>query len=189
MVTDPYPWRRQVCFAVAKMYLCQYFYSDTWHKSDSSKKGYVKRNVHGFVGASHNIEVAKSMAVYIMGAIDRLAKEGARSVPANERSPYRTTFRTAASLRVVRRIDDLVREAKSKGIKSESGTNLPALNDLYDATEKAVSEWLKSKVSLRTAKFRATINHSKGLRDGNEAGDRIGLTGQIGGKASTHLLS
>lgn len=182
VTTSSYPWQRTLSAAVAQMYLCKSFYMTYRGKG---------KDEHFFVGAKHNVDVAKMMFVYLVETIDRLAKEGARSVPDKERSPYRTTFRVAASQRVQNRIYVRIQEAKSGQMKASSGgSNLPALASLYDSWRQRNDEFLKQQLGqeLRTKTSKMSILHGKGLADGRAAGERIGLDQQVGGGAKRAAL-
>ena len=187
--TDSLPWRRHLATMVAKMYFCSYFYTFVKRPSLTRSCGYVRYDKHSFVGARHNIEVAKMMFKYLIDTIDRLADEGSSKVTPGERSPYRTSFRHACALRLCTRIHKRIEAAKAGTAKTETGTNLPALASLYDRTSKALEEYNQKKhPALKSSKTKVTMTHSRGVIDGQAAGDKIGLDQQVSGKGSAHLL-
>jgi uncharacterized DUF497 family protein len=175
VTTTAHPWRRPLATAVATMYFCKYvFYSQGG------------KNRHIFVGTRANVAVAEMMFVYLITAVERLAQQGARSVPEKERSPYRTSFRAACSKRLCWRIAELITEAK-RGKQTSSGTNLPACLDLYKKHETANEEWANNKwKSMRqvSAKLRTDL-HYKGNTDGDRAGHTIGLNQQVSRQGNT----
>jgi Protein of unknown function (DUF2786) len=191
IVTDSVPWRRRLGVAVAQMYFCKYFYTFKKEYIPSRPNGYVRHDVHSFVGAEHNLVIAKLMFQYLNETIERLAKDGSMQYPTNERSSYRTSFKAACSLRVARRIHDRIEAAKKGQVKSETtGTNLPACLDLYEKTNRQLTQFIDQEVGkLKTAKSRVTLTHESAVRDGLAAGDKIGLDAQVTGKNSAHLLT
>ena len=118
-------WRRPLYGAVGRLYFCQYFYA---HRGPL--------DTHTFIGARHNIEVAKLMANYLEEAIIRLGNEGARSVMPHERTRYKTSFMLSCAIRLCVRLRERLAETlrNSGTIKTEAGTTLPALASLYDQT-------------------------------------------------------
>lgn len=180
--TDSYPWRRQLGAMVSQLYFCKYFFTTTGQTEK-------RRDIHTFVGATHNIAVAKIMFTYLFSTVDRLAREGAKSYPVKEQSPYRTSFRHACSLRLCHRIAQRIQQGKSGQLKTEAGTNLPALLSLYEQAEAKAGATIAAKVGkMIVKKARITLNHSGGIRDGNEAGHKIGLDNQIGKQNAGNLL-
>lgn len=175
-MTSSYPWRRPLASAVAKMYFCEYFFQTIRSRSGSTDQ-------HSFVGAAHNVSVACMMFKYLDETIDRLAKQGALSVPANQRSPFRTAFRAACSLRVQQRIMQRIADAKAGKVQAtEGGKNLPALLNLYESWDARNKAHINDKVGplrTRVSKLRTSL-HVGGASAGREAGDRVGLDPQVG---------
>lgn len=183
------PWRRRLATACATLYFCEYYYTFHYEPTPKRSCGYIRHDIHNFVGAPHNIAVAKMMFVYLTNTVERLAREGAKTVAKGLRSGYETSFKTACTSRVCARIHKRIADAKAGGmIKTEGGTNLPALADLYDRTKMQLQVFLdKQGAKLKTTNLKATLSNSLGARDGAAAGDRIGLDSQVQGK-SNHLL-
>lgn len=183
------PYQRGLAGAVARLYFCRCFYTRRDIPAPNRKRGYVTKDCHSFVGAKHNVVVAQIMFGYLCEAVERLAKKGALTVPPGERSAYRVTFRETCSQTLRRRIYDKYMEAKKSGMVTESGTNLPALANLYDRTERELQSFLQQTVSgLRPSNRKAKILHGQGLRDGISAGENISLDRQLGGKGSGRLI-
>lgn len=185
-VTTALPWRRPLALAVAKMYFCDYFYTTVPYTKTNDGAGNVKyskqaSDIHNFVGAVHNVAVARVMFMYLNETIDRLAKEGALKVPPKERSPYRTTFRGTCAQRVCYRIAQRMEAGKRGEIKTETGSNLPALLDLYQSWNNRNTAHIKEAVGeLITKKSTMAVLHDTAVVDGYKAGDRIGLDQQVG---------
>jgi ElaB/YqjD/DUF883 family membrane-anchored ribosome-binding protein len=184
---DSLPWRRGIAAAVAELYFCKYFFITI--RKQGPKTSW-KADKHCFVGASHNVAVAKQMFSYIHETIHRLANENALQQPKAEQWPYRTSFKNAASVRIQSRIAKRIANAMHGKVQSESGTNLPALLDLYTTTREQLDEYLKATVGkLKESKDRSQITHRKGAADGLAAGDKIGLDTQVETKPKRKSLA
>jgi hypothetical protein len=134
--TDSVPWRRRIAHAVAQMYFCTYFVQFRKEATRKRQNGYIRYDCHTFVGAEHNITVAKLMFIYLAATTERWADEGSLAYPIKERSAYKTSFKMACALRLVSRIMLKIEEGKRGQLKSETGTKLPALLNLYESTQK-----------------------------------------------------
>jgi len=189
--TDSLPWRRAIANAVAQMYFCKYYFQYLKVPTPTRACGYIRYDIHNFAGARHNIDVAKSMFEYLNGTVDRLAKEGAGKVPTHEKSAYITSFRGACANRLYARIMERIAEAKRGGVvKTESGSNLPALANLYESTSRQLTAFINKEVGgLRSHKRTTSLNHGQGAMDGRDAGNRIGLDKQVGRSSAGHLLN
>lgn len=185
--TTSRPWRRQLATMVAMMYFSKYFY--TFHYEYTKKRacGYIRYDLHNFVGARHNLVVARMIFDYLHETIIRLAREGSMQYPVKERTSFQTSFQHTCANRLCQRIDARIREAKAGRVKAEAGGTKPVgtalvLADLYAETEKkllaAIQEQLGQK--LKTSKSRAQVKHIGGAIAGREAGDSISLDQQVG---------
>jgi hypothetical protein len=183
--TDAYPWRRKIAYMVARLYFSAYFFQP-------DKRGKTMYDVHCFVGARHNIEVAKLMFHYLHTTVDRLAREGAKSIPKEQRSPYRVSFRQAATNRLCTRIQARIDEARKGGtIKGEKGNTLPALASLYDTIGGKLSKFVEENVGeVKPAKERTFKRQNfQGQIDGRKAGDAIGLEAQVTSAGDSNKLA
>lgn len=189
--TSSVPWRRALAAQVAQLYFCDYFYTFVKQPTTSRSCGYIRYDLHNFVGAKHNVDVAVLMFTYLTDTVDRLARDGSLSVPIKERTAYMTSFKHTCALRLCRRINERYEAAKAGSpIKSETtGTNLPALTSLYESNQKAL-ELFKEKAlpNLKTSKNRGKITNARGAADGRAAGDKISLDTQITGGKRAALL-
>jgi hypothetical protein len=178
-VTSAEPWRRPLANAIAQMYFCKYVYV-TWHGKDT----------HTFIGTKVNAEVTKLMFDYLHETVNRLARAGARSVPKHEQSPYRVSFRAAATRRLCIRIYDRIQEAKRGGvIKTEGGNMLPALLSMFEKANAATAAFMQEKYGKNLKTKNSTLRdlHSRGTSDGHAAGGSIGLDPQVRSSANLRL--
>jgi hypothetical protein len=172
IITASNPWRRRLANALAALYFCKYFYTP-FGKS---------KNQHCFVGLEANVAVTKVMFTYLLGAVNALATKGAKGLPKREQSPYRVTFREACTSRLCARIHERIEQAKEGGkVKTETGTTLPALLSLYEQSKQENEDFVEQVIGeLKSRKTKVSILHTQGFRDGDEAGQRIGLDTQVG---------
>ena len=186
--TDSRPWRRQLGTMIAKMYFCGYYY--TFIKKLADKKcGYVRYDRHSFMGERHNVVVAKLMFQYLQDTIERLAREGAGAYPPNERGSFMNSFRHACANRLCWRIHERIEAAKRGEIKTESGTTLPALLNLYEQAGKALEKFKEDNdLRVRSTKSRGQSNHTGGVIAGDLAGRTISLDQQVPGKDKTRQI-
>ena len=183
-------WQRHLRGAVAMMYFCRYYFK--FEKVPTSRRscGYIRYDLHFYVGEKHNIEVAKLMSDYLVDAVIRLAKEGARDVHRTEKSRYIHSFHLACSTRLYARINERVRQARAGAVKTSDGRNLPALASMYDAQRAVAEAWLKDHgLELHDHNRQQSTSSERGHLDGREAGDSISLDQQIGGHGGVgHLI-
>jgi ElaB/YqjD/DUF883 family membrane-anchored ribosome-binding protein len=189
MTTDSTPWRRRIAAAVAKLYFCKYFFQHYREPTINRTTGYIRHDIHSFVGARHNVDVAKLMFAYLSDTVARLANEGSKTVPTGERSRYVTSFKAACSMRLVQRIMERYEAAKRGEVKTESGSNLPALLNTYLTVQNQLDAFISKEVGrLGQSRSRATLSHGKGMMDGRRHGDSIGLDPQVGAGRRSNLL-
>lgn len=183
------PWMKQLCSSVASLYFCRGFFSYVYKDRPNSKVtgrrksgkplAYRRMDKFSFVGAPHNAAVAKMMFAYLVETVRRLAREGAKTVPQNEKSKYQTSFKAACANRLAHRIWVRIQDTKAGKVKTEGGTNLPAV--IYDDLERKVQAYMDKEFgNMRSHKVKVTASHYKGVMDGRDAGDRISLDGQVG---------
>lgn len=182
-------WTQMVSDGVAKLYFC-----DTYLliRKDLQKTKIV------FVGKKHNVEVAKSMANYLINTIGRLASDYSYSPLAAAQPGYtqgkaRRGFERGAAARIWTRLHVLYHEqakAKEPERKPEAGadrpgspTNLPAL---YEDEEKLLQEYMKKKEipDGRASRMDIDGRHSY---EGMRAADGISLQGQVEGSTTKAL--
>lgn len=188
IVTTSYPWRRPLGTALARLYFTRYFYST--FKRPGLKSAFDR---HSFIGEAHNVVVAKMMFEYLETTVERLAHEGARPLPQPQRSPYRTSFRNACALRLCKRLEDrLVQAKRGAAVDEDTKTNLPALLSMYTRTDQQIDEWIEEEMgpdAIKSVIVKPDTRHPQGFRDGAAAGDKIGLDQQIGGSRNMGRLT
>jgi ElaB/YqjD/DUF883 family membrane-anchored ribosome-binding protein len=179
LFTKAAPWQRSLGVAVATLYFCSYLFVRC---GDSKDQNY-------FVGEKHNTVVAKMMFTYLVDTIRRLSREGAKKHP-SQQSAYKNSFRSACSQRVAGRIHRRIEESKRGGVKTETGTTLPALASLYDSVKPKLDSFIADEIGPTKKKSqRLTMTHGAGVMDGMRAGDKIGLDQQVAGRGNERLLT
>jgi len=197
LITDSLPWRRSLALMVGRLYFCEYFYTFKKEFSHDRKRilckggsipGYKRYDIHSFVGAAHNVTIAKMMFSYLNQTIERLATDGSLRWPMNERSKYRTSFKASCASRLCWRIQERIEAAKKGEVKTESGTNLPALASLYDQTKIKLDSFISERVGeMKSKALKHTTSHHGGVLEGHAAGDKIGLDQQVGSDRQQRL--
>lgn len=182
-VTDSKPWRRPLAVAVARLYFCEALFSFRYDECKTRPCGYIRYDVHRFIGQSHNVAVAKEMFSYLETTISRLAREASKG--SRSRSKFEQSFKIACVKRLRERILEIVRNSMSTG---STGSTLPALANLYEQASKMNKEFIESNFhGVVERSPRATVSDTDGAIAGNQAGDVINLSGQIGGEAPSLL--
>jgi hypothetical protein len=189
-VTESRPWRRSLGAMVAKLYFSQYFFTYRKTRTHQRKCGYIRDDIHNFVGAAHNVAIAKMMFIYLCGVVQQLAVEGAVKIPVKQRGSYQTSFKHACGWRLCERIQKRIDDAKAGQVKAPDGSNLPALADLYKRTQDEINGFLKGKgTELEVPSFRGKLNNLRGIAEGREAAEKVGLDPQVSNSSVGHLLS
>ena len=174
-------WQRVVRAAAAKMYFCEYYYTNYEAEALHRKQGVAQYDLHFYVGEPHNIAVAKMMSEYLVTTVWRLAREGALAHPKQERNRYRKSFANACATRLRTRIFSRILKSSSAGVTTHEGRNLPALASLYDQTRHRNRAFIEEHVGkLGAGRGQRRSSHAAGRLDGHEAGGTISLDKQIG---------
>lgn len=157
------PWTRSVRGAIAKLFMCKYFYGEKINGT---------RQWHYFVGRESNATTAEYMSVFVVGSI---LKEG-RARYGHNLSPDTRAFGEGAAARLRQRVEQLI-AAKIQEVQASDGKGL-ALIDLRTEEEKEndffVKDWKTSKAVSRTTKLNANA-----YRAGQAHADTIGLNVQV----------
>ena len=136
------------------------------------------------VGTKANILATREMASYLVETVERLANEAAAKMPGDERRRYRHSFAEGCATRIYDRLEQMRLEAHAGRMKTENPNSLlPALADLYQTT-KARGRRLHRQ-ALRQHSQRNALRqyrHEGGYVMGYNAGDKVGLHRQVGGK-------
>lgn len=184
MTSSSNPWRRDLAYACARLYFCDYWWTHKKFYSASRKTGYIRGDQHNFIGLPHNVVVAKEMFVYLVDTVERLAKESRRA--GQKRGDpidgtwnmYEHAFRHGCAMRLVGRIWQKYKEQTEPPAGLLVKSNLPVL---YKGLEAEVQEFVKANRSdLVVRKPRGKQSSVAGVRDGNRAAEKISLDTQIG---------
>jgi hypothetical protein len=173
-MTESAPWVRTLANSTAQLYFCSYYY--TYNHASF-------KDMHRFVGAPHNVEVAKMMFMYLFETVRRLAKQGAERMPTRaEKISYIASFKIACAARLGQRIRERIAALRKGEAKGTDGKNLPALNNLYEETQRLLKAFLEQAVpDMRNKSQRMQARHFQGAMEGRTAGGNIGLDAQLKG--------
>ena len=176
-------WQRPLRSAVARLYFCMHFYTACKRPMPGKTWTYTYDR-HSYVGAPHNVIVAKLMSDFLVDTVLKLAKETSKIVPEKDRGKFRISFCNAATSRLNERLWLKYLEATSKPQVAGEGNMLA----LYDETAAKLKD-VYNKLDLRDTKQKLSANDLLGNLAGLKAGDEIGLETQLEGtKASGFLL-
>lgn len=166
------PWVRQLWFAVAKTYFCDYFYYTHRHRTH-----------HTIIGNATNTQLACAMGDYLQNTVMRLANTECRG----QSGSFKTGFKKGAVSRLNARLKEM-REAQTQEVKDvKNSSNLPAL---YEQNDQVLAAYVKSTFGkLGKAVSRERNTSSAGYHAGRAAADNIGLHSQIGDTPKSNLLN
>jgi hypothetical protein len=156
-------WARNLSMAVAKLFFCKYFYSQT---------GTSGKDKHCFVGRQSNVITAKYMSEYLIKSVKREASKRYKSPT----SPEGRSF----CVGTVRSIGARVEQMLQQDTESTPGTAL-ALIGLHKREAEANEAWLADEgTSLTTSKGRADNSLRSGAyHSGKEYGKTVSLNHQV----------
>lgn len=176
MTSSSNPWRRDLALAVARLYLCDYYWGHVKFKTDKRKTGYIRADRHNFIGLAHNVVVTKEMFVYLVDTIERLAKDARK---ANGRtSPYEHAFRHGCATRITRRLWEKYEQQTAPPAGLLIKSNVPAL---YKGMDARIMDFMeKNHTDLVVTPSKGKHSSWEGVIDGTKAGDRVGLDTQVG---------
>jgi hypothetical protein len=191
MTSSSNPWRRSLGTAVARLYLCDYYWQHVYVNAPHRKRPYVRGDRHNFIGLPHNVVVAKEMFVYLVDTVERLAKEGRAKwvrkhgrvhVVEGERvtaPAYENAFRFGCAKRIENRIWERYHEATAPPAGLLVKSNVPAL---YKGMDARIADYMeKNHKDLMTIdKYAGRIASIDGVIDGHAAGERVSLDTQLG---------
>lgn len=157
------PWTRGVRQAIAKLFMCSYYYGEKINGT---------RSHHYFVGRESNATTAEYMSVFVVGSI---LKEGRMRYGQNLCSQTRA-FGEGAASRLWQRVSEMI-AAKVEEVQVSDGKGL-ALIDLRTVEDEGNSDFVKSwkikKAVARNAKVDANA-----YREGQAHANSIGLNVQV----------
>lgn len=156
-------WARNLSMAVAKLFFCKYFYSQT---------GTSGKDKHNFVGRQSNVITAKYMSEYLIKSIKREASKRYTSPT----TPNGRSF----CVGTVRSIGGRVEQMLQQDTESTPG-NAVALIGVHKREEEANASWLADEgTSLQTSKGRADNSLRSGAyHSGKEYGKSVSLNQQV----------
>ena len=183
-MTSARPWRRQIGVALADLYFCKYGFQPM--RKPGKKRIY---DAHTFVGTESNRQVVQVMFAYLLTTVDRLAREGAKRVPAQDQSGYMGSFRIACALRLSERLRAKKKVTEENKTMTSTGTTLPALRSTYLAEQERIAAFVKETYEEQwtESKSRMRAKNLRGYSDGNRAAESIALDQQVNGDARRRL--
>jgi len=166
------PWVRQLWYAIAKAYFCDYFYYTHSHRTH-----------HTIIGTETNTQLACAMGDYLQNTVMRLANTECRG----QTGSFKTGFKKGAVARLAVRLKEM-RAAQTKEVKDvKNSSNLPAL---YEQNDQVLAAYVKETFgALGKAVSRERNTSSAGYYAGKAAAENIGLHAQIGDKPKSNLLN
>ena len=157
------PWTRIVRAAIAKLFMCQYYYGGKINGT---------RSHHYFVGRESNATTAEYMSVFVVGSI---LKEG-RARYGHNLSPKTRAFGEGAATRLYARVEQLIAQ-KVQEVQVSDGKGL-VLVDIRKAEESANAEFVKD-WNIKKAVARNSDVDAEAYRAGAEHANSIGLNIQV----------
>lgn len=161
-------WARSLAQAVAKLFFCKYFYSQT---------GTSGKDKHCFVGRQSNVITARYMSEFLIKSVKRESTSRYKSPT----SPQGRSFCVGTVDSIRKRVEEMLKQ----DTESTPGTAL-VLVTLHQREADANSKWLEQKgLSLTTSKARADNSLRVGaFYDGREYGKTVSLNQQVKNSAS-----
>lgn len=175
MTSSSNPWRRSLAHAVARLYLCDYFWNHVYAESTTRRCGYVRGDRHNFIGLAHNVVVAKEMFVYFVDTVERLAKESRKQQ--KKTHAYEHAFRHGCAVRLTARLWERIHQvtAPPAGLLIKSG--VPAL---YKGMDARIGEFMeKNHTDIVHKASKGKHSSWEGVIAGNKAAMAIGLDDQL----------
>ena len=157
-------WKESLVAAVASFYDCM-------SMSSRSSNGLAT----SIMGSPGNVTVTIAMIEYFTAAIDRVAKEDK-----SKGVSITLTYRYGIVMRISQKLRERKAAIKSAGFTSEAGTvSALAVQSQSDAAAKDIQRFIRKQYpQARTATIKSNGNRGS-LRDGFNAGDRVGIDSQM----------
>lgn len=183
-------WRTDIAKAAARYYYCSFFHDFWW----DSKKG-KQRPAFTFVGRAHNRAVAIEMVTYLWNTVTRLGNEYAKTLtPAQlggkSLNTAKQEFWKGCGGRIAERLNTMAWEAemaeeKAKAAQAKAGTGTAVV--LYGTFHEENDAFMQT-LGLKKFKRRFKQVDSEHSDAGREAGEGVGLGGQIGGGSKRRAI-
>ena len=136
------------------------------------------------VGTKANRIATFEMASYLIETVQRLANEEAAEVPGDERRRFRHSFSEGCANRICERLEQMRLAAQTGRMKADNPNSLlPVLADLYQSSRARIDDFITAHFGkLHHHTHYASAGHDGGYVTGYNAGDKVGLHRQVGGK-------
>lgn len=133
-----------------------------------------------FVGKEAAIAVSKEMYAYLVGVVDRLAKE------AGGTRKFRNGFRVGCAKRLEERMTEAAKQDREQGIAASEDSparSAIVVKSLYEKQKAEIEEYVEQNLQVKQSNSPfASTSSADGYNAGREAGDRVSLSKQIGGR-------
>lgn len=165
------PFARQIAHAVARLYFCRYYYTNNRGRT---------RGTHNYIGKRSNVEVARTVADWLIDAVRSEATRYAR-VNGGGRTAS-TSFMYGAAARIGIRCKEL-RESRDKSQQSEPGTAV-VLANLYRVENVANDAFLRSEgTRLHARPVSRYYGDASAAEAGRTYGNGVALGSVIGSRS------
>lgn len=172
------PWTRKMASAIAALFMCEYYYSQTDREGiswvDLRKSGKVR---HVFVGRTSNAVTAADVARFVIESTMSEANKRWKLQP--DPGPWWSDFCKGAAQRVVERCLEIRRKAEEESRAAAVTGRSLVLASLY-AQESAKNKLILAKLNLVVKKPREKAVGLSGYSDGRKFGDGLSLSRKIG---------
>lgn len=161
-------WARSLAQAVAKLFFCRYFYSQT---------GTSGKDKHCFVGRQSNVITARYMSEFLIKSVKREATSRYKSPT----TPQGRSFCVGTVDSIRKRVEEMIKSET----ESTPGTAL-VLVSLHEREADANQRWLDNTgLSLTKAKARADNSLRAGaFYEGREYGKTVSLNQQVSSESN-----
>lgn len=164
------PWARDICFAIARLYFCKYYYSGGKNRTDT----------HHFIGTDSNVAIAQMVSNFVMDIIDNEAKRTAIATLTESKTQYLNSFRNTAGKRIASRATAMIAEAERGEATDESGCKMLVLASVYQQHRQGAEDFLEGEgIRPQARAVRSRSTSSRGASAGHAAGNRVNLRPSI----------
>lgn len=166
-------WMRRCSVSIAKLFFCEYYYSQ--------RRG-ERNSTHHFIGRQANAVTAREMSLYVIKSIRNEAGRRRRETGAD--GPWETAFINGATYAIAQRCHELRRQAEETSREPSTGTSL-VLASVYASELAANQAWLAARgVTLGKSRSKSRgVKDAAGYHAGRSFGETVNLARQVG-KAS-----
>ncbi len=159
------PWARTVASAISKLYFCNYYFVS----NGTSDQRFCK---HVFVGRPHEAEVAKELAMLVIG---QLQTESAMQARRNGNSSFQRSFLNAASSAIYWRVEAMIKESSTPNQERTMSTAL-MVQSAYEQALAENKQFLDNIGMVITfPKWRTRTKSYEGSAQGRNFGNKVPL--------------